>query len=231
MIRTFKTNLHCESCLDKLRPGFANQPGLRWSVDFSNPDHTLTVEGEDVSPMTVKRIVSEAGFEADEVAVYEVKTSYYPLTLIVAYLIAITACVEIAAGQFDLMRAMATFMAGFFLAFSFFKLLDVKGFADSFAMYDLVAKRSRSYALVYPFIELALGLAYLMKVSPTATNTATLIVMLVGAAGVVESLVNKRRVKCACLGSVFNLPMSSVTLIEDVSMAVMAFVMLVLPHG
>ena len=52
--------------------------------------------------------------------------------------------------------------------------------------------------------------------------------MLIGTAGIIESLVNKRRVKCACLGSVFNLPMSYVTLIEDVGMAMMAALMLVM---
>lgn len=47
-------------------------------------------------------------------------------------------------------------------------------------------------------------------------------------AGVANSLVNRRKVKCACLGSVFNLPMSTVTLIEDAGMAAMAAIMLVM---
>ena len=122
---------------------------------------------------------------------------------------------------------MMHFMSGFFLVFSFFKLLDVGAFADSYAMYDIVARRSRAYALAYPFIELGLGLAYLAPISPFAVNLVTLIVMGVSTVGVVQSLVSKKKIRCACLGAVFNLPMSTVTLIEDVLMAGMAAAMLV----
>ena len=51
--------------------------------------------------------------------------------------------------------------------------------------------------------------------------------MLVGSVGVVQSLLNKRQIRCACLGAVFNLPMSTVTLLEDGVMAAMAAVMIV----
>lgn len=227
MTRTFKTNLHCDNCVGKVRPAFDREPGVsRWSVDLASPEHTLTVEGDNVSPARVREIVQAAGFEADEVALPEEKTSYYPLALLIAYLLGIVALIEFAIGSFDATRAMANFMAGFFLAFSFFKLLDVQAFADSYAMYDLLARRSRVYALAYPFIELTLGIAYLVRLAPMATNIITLIVMLIGTAGVLESLLNRRRVKCACLGAVFNLPMSYVTLLEDVSMAAMAILML-----
>ena len=86
--------------------------------------------------------------------------------------------------------------------------------------------RSRAYALAYPFIELALGVAYLASLWPVATNAVTLAVMVVGTAGVVQSLLARRKIRCACLGAVFNLPMSTVTILEDVLMAGMAAFML-----
>ena len=157
---------------------------------------------------------------------HEPPVTYFPLLLILAYLLLAVSAFEWSQGGWNWMRAMNHFMAGFFLVFSFFKLLDVQGFADSFSMYDIVAQRSRGYALAYPFIELTLGLAYLSNIAPTLTNIVTLIVMGVGAIGVIQSLLAKRKIRCACLGAVFNLPMSTITLVEDVLMAGMAAWML-----
>ena len=153
-------------------------------------------------------------------------TAYKPLLLILAYLFGITALVELRGEAFDVMRAMNTFMAGFFLTFSFFKLLDIAGFADSYRMYDVVAKRIPAYGSIYPFIELALGIAYLTAWNPVVTNAVTLVVMGVSLVGVVENVLNRTKVRCACLGSVFNLPMTTVTIVEDGLMMGMAGAML-----
>ena len=61
--------------------------------------------------------------------------------------------------KIDLMLWMRYFMAGFFIVFSFFKFLNLAGFAESYAMYDELAKRVKVYGLVYPFLELFLGVA------------------------------------------------------------------------
>lgn len=119
-------------------------------------------------------------------------------------------------------------MTGFFLVFSFFKILDLNGFADSYAMYDVVARRIKAYGFTYPFIEFSLGIAYLTGFKPVVTNWSTLVVMGVSVIGVVQSVMNKRKIRCACLGAVFNLPMSTVTIIEDLLMIVMAAPMLIL---
>ncbi len=152
--------------------------------------------------------------------------AYKPLLLILAFIVGVTGLVELREGEFVWMRAMNHFMAGFFLVFSFFKLLDVSGFAGSYRMYDIVAKAVPGYGFVYPFIELALGVAYLTGWNPLITNSATLLVMGVSLIGVVQSVLNKRKIQCACLGAVFNLPMSTVTIIEDGLMIAMAGVML-----
>ena len=120
------------------------------------------------------------------------------------------------------------FMAGFFLTFSFFKMLDLSGFADSYSSYDVLAKRWRGYGFIYPFIELALGIAYLIDFNPFITNITTIIVMGFSTIGVLQSVLNKRKIRCACLGAVFNLPMSTVTIIEDLLMVFMAIAMLYL---
>ena len=122
---------------------------------------------------------------------------------------------------------MQYFMAGFFITFSFFKLLDLKGFAESYAMYDILAKKLPVYGYIYPFIELLLGIAYLSSFNMLITNAVTVVVMGFSSIGVIQSVLNKKRIQCACLGAVFNLPMSTVTIIEDLLMIVMAFVMII----
>ena len=153
--------------------------------------------------------------------------SYYPLLLLGAFLVGTVALAEVRAGAFDWGRAMGNFMGAFFLAFSFFKLLDLRGFADAYRTYDVVAKRVPAYGYVYPFVELLLGVAYVTGFAPLATNMVTLVVMAVSSIGVIRSLLDKRKIRCACLGTVFNLPMSTVTLVEDGLMVAMAAAALV----
>ncbi len=154
-------------------------------------------------------------------------STYQPLLLIVGYILMTTLAINLTQENFDIERWMMHFMAGFFLVFSFFKMLNIRAFASSYAMYDLLAMHSKSYGFIYPFIELALGLAYLLALNPQITNTATVIVMGFSSLGVIRSVMNKQKIRCACLGTVFELPMSTITIIEDLLMAGMAAWMLI----
>ena len=158
-------------------------------------------------------------------------TTYSPLLLILAYVLGGSVLVQIGGGgpgSVTLDETMRYFMAGFFLVFSFFKLLDISAFADAYSGYDLLAKRWRGWALLYPFVELALGVAYLANFSPVATYWVTIIVMGFSAIGVVQAVLNKRSIECACLGTVFKLPMTIVTIVEDLGMVAMAAWMLLM---
>jgi copper chaperone CopZ len=152
--------------------------------------------------------------------------TYKPILLIFGYIIGITLLVEYLSGRFVWIRSMNHFMAGFFLVFSFFKLLNLKGFAETYSMYDIVAKKWRGWGYVYAFTELALGIAFLIGFNPILTNTITFVIMSVSIMGVLQSVANKRKIKCACLGAVFNLPMSTITIIEDALMIGMSAFML-----
>lgn len=148
--------------------------------------------------------------------------TYQPLLTVIAYLLGVTLTIEFRSGEFILANWMEHFMAGFFLIFSFFKLLDITGFAGSYSMYDLLAKRWHVYGLIYPFIELALGIWYLLDWQPQLRNWVTLILMSFSTIGVIVAVMNRQQIRCACLGTGFNLPMSTVTIIEDLSMVLMA---------
>jgi len=117
-------------------------------------------------------------------------------------------------------------MAGFFIAFSFFKFLNLSGFANSFAMYDIIAIKWKEFGYIYPFIELILGISYLLSSNLFTTNFITIIVLGTGTIGVVKSNLSQQKIKCACLGDIFNLPMSKVTIIENLTMIIMAFLMM-----
>jgi cation transport ATPase len=143
---------------------------------------------------------------------------YKPILIILGYITGITVLIEITRGAFIWHLWMQNFMAAFFLVFSFFKMLDIKGFAESYSTYDIIAKKWMTWAYVYAFIELALGMAYLLKFEPLFINIATFVVMSISIIGVLQSVLNKRKIKCACLGAVFNLPMSTITVIEDALM-------------
>jgi hypothetical protein len=245
-----KTDLRCGACVESIRPLFDAEPGVKhWSADVSTPDKLLTVEGNGVSATRVGELLNAKGYrvlgevagvadpltpipsptggEGDRNTAAEPKTSYYPLLLILLFLLGGTALLEVGAGAFDPMRAMRHFMAGFFLVFGFFKLLNVPAFADAYRGYDVVAKAWPGWGYVYPFVEVALGAAYLANVLPVAVNVVTLVVMGVSTVGVVQSVLNKRKIRCACLGTVFNLPMSFITIVEDVTMVLMSAGMLV----
>ncbi|MFZ1371943.1 MAG: MauE/DoxX family redox-associated membrane protein [Ferruginibacter sp.] len=169
--------------------------------------------------------LSTAGvFENEETKTW-VQT-YKPILLIFAYITGITFLAEWYSGDFSPMRWMNHFMAGFFIVFSFFKFLNLKGFAETYAMYDILARKWNGWGYVYAITELALGLAFLTGFNPVLTNSVTLIVMTVSITGVLQTVLNKRKIKCACLGDVFNLPMSTVTIIEDALMIIMSGIML-----
>ncbi len=230
-----KTDLRCEACVESIRPLFDAAPGVdRWSADVASPDKVLTVEGEGVSADFVNRLLGQKGYRVlaelaqATPASAEAKSSYFPLVVILFYLLAAVGLAEWATGAFDPMRAMRHFMAGFFLVFSFFKMLDVPSFAVSYSGYDVVARRWLGYGYLYPFLELALGAAYLANFQPLATNIATILIMGVSSIGVLQSVLARRKIQCACLGTVFNLPMSTVTLVEDFLMLGMAATMLAL---
>ena len=211
-----------------------------WDTDLDDPRKLLRVDlTADGRPRQIVELLAKAGFVATQIenggepAVIGATTSanfklstYKPLLLVVAYVIGATVFAESIHGRFEWHRAMGYFMGFFFLAFAFFKLLNVSGFADAFATYDILANRTRFYGLVYPFVELSLGLLFLTHSFPLAANLATAIVMGVGLVGVVSAVRRKQAIQCACLGTVFNLPMSVVTIVENSLMISMAVLML-----
>jgi copper chaperone CopZ len=234
MIRTYTINgMTCEGCVAKVTYLLEQHSNISLAeIELKNNTATLTVEKE-IAIDELRRL-----FEAhpkytiafsnsnEDKQNKRVFTTYKPLLLIFLFIAATTSIVSIDNGKIDVMLWMRYFMAGFFIVFSFFKFLNLTGFAESYAMYDILAKRVKIYGLVYPFIELILGAAYLTGFEPTITYIATICIMGFSSIGVIQSVLDKKKIRCACLGAVFNLPMSMVTIIENLIMVLMALIML-----
>lgn len=152
--------------------------------------------------------------------------TYKPLVLIFLFVAGTAAIASFDRQSFSWHLWMRYFMAGFFLVLSFFKFLDLNGFARSFGMYDLLARRWSPYGYIYPFLELGLGILYLTGIHLPATHVATILVMGLSSAGVLNNMLSPNQIQCACLGTIFKLPLGRVTLIEDLLMVAMAGVML-----
>lgn len=123
---------------------------------------------------------------------------------------------------------MQTFMGLFLLPLALLKLFDIGGFAAAFARYDVLARAWRPYGFIYPFLELALALFFLSGLMPLATNVAAIIIGGIGTIGIVQTLARGEQVRCACVGSTLNVPLGTVSILENAGMALMAAAMLAL---
>ncbi len=234
MTHTYKvTGMTCSGCESKVKSSLLVLPDVT-EVDVSKETNSATISMKNhISLGTLQKALGGAeskyqisALNHSEVA-EETKTffnTYKPILLLFVYISLIS---FIASGQNGILF-MRFFMAGFFLSFSFFKLINLKGFAESYSMYDVVAKKFKPWGYIYAFIELGLGVAFAMNFNPILTNWVTLVVMLISIIGVLQSVLNKRKIQCACLGAVFNLPMSTLTIIEDFLMIAMSAAMLIL---
>ncbi len=159
--------MHCAACTQKVTQALERVPSVaRAEVTLTPPQ--ATVETTDHVPFEALRAaVASAGSytlrePADEVLPGDgtdlppSKENLYPLILIVAYLAGAVLLIEVASGHILAHRAMQNFMAGFFLVFSFFKLLDLRGFANTYRTYDDLAQTVPAWAWAYPFAELDL---------------------------------------------------------------------------
>ena len=231
------TGMTCGGCVTKVNNTIASINGVESvHVQLDNPQAVIESSSK-ISLQEIQSALSKVGnYQISENQGSEqvsteisenVLITYKPLLMIVAFITGFSLLVQYPFNDFSVMLWMRHFMAGFFVVFAFFKLLNTRGFADSYAMYDIVAAKWRFWGYIYPYIELLLGVSYLLNFNPILTNLFTIIVLGVSSVGVIKSNLDKRKIRCACLGDVFNLPMSKVTIIEDLSMVAMAIGMLI----
>ena len=151
-------------------------------------------------------------------------TSYWP----VIALFAMTALLALAASQMAFGSPLTLQAAEWFIGFSMvvlalLKLQDVEKFSTMFLNYDLLARRWVPYGKLYPYAE---GLAGLLMVAGVAHWLSVPLALFIGGVGAVSVFkavyVDRRELKCACVGGSSNVPLGFVSLTENLMMVAMA---------
>lgn len=229
MKQTFQVlGMTCQNCQKKVTEKISSIEGL------SNVEVSLekaAVSFDSLTAVTVELLSNSLGAKytvqltpAETAAPMPSKWKQLrPLFLIFFY---ITAASIMLSNGASMSLFMTYFMGLFYLVFGFFKFLDYQGFPTSFRQYDPIAKRVGAYAWVYPFIETALGMAFLYQFELQLALWMTLFILGSTTFGVVQQLRKKEVIQCACLGTALNLPMTEATLIENTIMILMAISML-----
>ena len=177
------TGMTCTSCEAKVKSALLMVNGVT-EVEVSKVDHSATITMEKHIALSDLQKALDNKYQISaknhSETIEQTKswiTTYKPILLIFFYISSITLLLQAINNQFDQMQWMRHFMAGFFLVFSFFKMLNLKAFAESYIMYDVVARKIPVWAYIYAFIEMALGIAYLIDYNPFLTNLATFLVI------------------------------------------------------
>jgi glutaredoxin len=151
-------------------------------------------------------------------------TSYRPVVV----LFAMTALTALAASYAVTGNAFTVRTAEWFIAFSMvvlalLKLQNVESFATMFLNYDLLAKRWVPYSYIYPYAE---GFAGVLMVAAALTWLSVPVALFIGTVGAVSVFkavyIDKRELKCACVGGSSNVPLGFISLTENLMMIAMA---------
>jgi len=233
MINTYNIQgMTCNGCRNKVEMIFSKIKGVsQVFVDLERSEAIIEsdqqIEISDLQQMlpskyTIRLKEEDANDTINEQSKFQ---QLKPLFLILFYIL--TASILLHKDDWSLPEMMLDFMGLFYLVFSFFKFLDVKGFASSFIMYDPLAKVIPFYGWLYPFIETTLALMLLFRFKVSIALMITLVILGITSIGVAKTLLDKKRIQCACLGTALNLPMTEATFIENAIMLIMAILMLV----
>ena len=223
----------CQGCADNIEQSLKSQPFLESvSVSLQSSELTLTSKQE-IKLETLNKIVSKTGayeiFDKNPHPLLFLKqyfTSKKPILIGLSIVIIASSALQVSRTDSTLNDWLIDYMGLFFIIFSFLKFFDLNGFKNTFSQYDLIAKKIPSFGLVYPFIELILGVGFLSRTLLLYANSITLIIMIIQSIGVFQSLRRKTQIQCACMGSSINISLSSLTLLEDMVMVIMSAYMI-----
>lgn len=119
-------------------------------------------------------------------------------------------------------RFIEIYMSIIFIVFGLLKLYDIRSFSTIFSKYDIIANRFNIYGYIYPFIELFLGIGFYLGYYINTLLYVTISLMTISLISVLISMSQKKILRCGCLGSFFHIPLSYVTISENVVMIFMA---------
>lgn len=156
-------------------------------------------------------------------------TSYRPVVALFTMTALLAVAVSYAVtGQLLTSRAPLWFISFSMTVLALLKLQNVESFATMFLNYDLLAKRWLAYGYIYPFAEGLAGILMTAGVLKWVSVPVALFIGTIGAASVFKAVyVDKRALKCACVGGSSNVPLGFVSLTENLMMIGMALWMVI----
>jgi glutaredoxin len=147
-------------------------------------------------------------------------TTYTPVLAIfaVAFLMGLATSFAYTA-SFSTIKVIELFVAYSMTILAIQKLRDLYAFSNSFITYDLLAMRHIRYAYIYPFAEAFAGIGMLASISGLIVGPVSLFIGTIGAVSVFKAVyIDKRELKCACVGGDSNVPLGFVSLTENLFM-------------
>ncbi len=233
MKTTFKiSGMTCNGCRSTVENKLSSLDGINnVQVDLTNGEATVYSKNPisfsliSNSLPSKYKVISKRDAKDNEIIKTSKIKQLKPLFIILGY-ISVTS-ILLNFRNWNSTNAMLDFMGLFYIIFSFFKILDIKGFTTSFKMYDPLAKKITTYGYIYPFIEILLGLMFLTRIEVNIALLITIIILGITSVGVTQTLLNKKTINCACLGTTLKLPMTEATFIENAIMIIMAIILLI----
>lgn len=155
-------------------------------------------------------------------------TSYRPVIAVFAMTALMALAASYAAyGSPFTMRAGEWFIAFSMCVLALLKLQDIESFSSMFLNYDLLAKRWVPYSYIYPFAEGGAGVLMVAGALAWLSVPVALVIGTIGAVSVIKAVyIDRRDIKCACVGGSSKVPLGFVSLTENVMMVAMALWML-----
>ena len=223
----------CQACADTIETGI--KASLNVSLaHVSLSEKELRIQSDTVFDINdINNVVSNLGdyrIRDNNPSLFSNMIEYFsskkPIVIALLLVTISSLALQVPTNTFDIDKWFITYMGLFFMLFSFLKLLNVSGFSMTFKKYDLISKKVPGFSAIYPYIELTLAIAFLTQSLLIYANLFTLFFMTSQSLGVYKSLRNSEQIQCACMGSAISLPLSSLTLIENIIMICMATYMI-----
>lgn len=156
-------------------------------------------------------------------------TTYQPIIAIFSTTLLMAISVTyFATGKFLLLKVIELFIAISMCVLGIMKLRDLYTFSNQFITYDLLARRWLRYAYIYPFIETGAGILMIAEAFTWISAPAAFIIGTIGAISVFKAVyIDKRELKCACVGGDSSVPLGFISLTENIMMVAMAIWMMI----
>ncbi len=220
--------MHCGGCVAKVKRTIEAIPGVT-NASIYLPNSGIIDCAARIDVSEYERVLSAVGtysVREGRVSVLASLQTFMPLIAMFGIVLAWSIVLMFPLSHHPLHDWMRHFMGGFFLLFGGLKVVNLNNFAAMYRGYDPLAARAPVWGYVYPFVEVALGVLYTLDAYAFQTNVVTAALMTFGAIGIVRKLQRGGVQTCACLGGFFSVPLTKVTVAENMLMAVMAVFML-----